>query len=329
MITVVQYDRYGGAERLGLGERRRPVPRSGEVVVGVAAVALNPIDWKLREGQLRWIYPLRFPVVPCFDFCGRVLQCGADVREFAPGDRVCGMSDRRAGGVLATQCICSASVLANVAEAVPDEEAAGMPLAGLTALQGLCEHGRIQPASRVLVVGASGGVGHLATQIAVRRGAHVTAVCGPDNSDWVGELGAETVLNYRAPGWLSKAGTFDLIFDAVGSLGYRRCRSSLNRGGSYVSTLPGPRALFDQWFRAPLSRHRARTFLVKPSGDGLCDLLAMRTAGKLRVCIDSIYDWKDFAPAFVRSESGRARGKVVLRVAPAHGENDRAASSPG
>ncbi|MCC5806821.1 MAG: NAD(P)-dependent alcohol dehydrogenase [Opitutales bacterium] len=314
-MKALCYERYGDIGRLQFTKRPRLDPKAGDVVVRVAAVALNPIDWKLREGQMRWIHPLRFPVVPCFDFYGTVSRCGGDVEDFAPGERVCGMSDKRAGGALATKCVCSADALAKVPDALSHEEAAGLPLAGLTALQGLRDHGRMAPGARVLVVGASGGVGHLATQIAAQDGAAVTAVCGPDNVEWVGGLGAETVLNYRESGWLSKAGRFDLIFDAVGSLGFSRCRRHLERGGTYVTTLPGPRVLFDSLLRAPLSGRRAKTFLVKPSNTDLRKLLAMQSAGKLRLRIDSVFDWKNYAEAFARSESGRAKGKIVLRIA--------------
>jgi len=313
-VRAICYGSYGDADQLYMGEQQLLCPQPHEVVTRVAAAAVNPIDWKLRKGQARLIYPLKFPVTPGYDFCGTILGCGEKVRDFAPGDRVCGMSDQRAGGAFAECCLCSADALAKVPDGMPDEEAAGLPLAGLTALQGLRDHGKFEAGMRVMIIGASGGVGHLAVQIAARRGGRVTAVCGPGNQDWVGGLGAEAVLNYHDKNWLEKAGTFDLIFDAVGSVGFRAARAHLVIGGSYVCTLPGAAIFMDQWLRAPLHRRRARTFLAKPSGDDLRELIADWVAERLRVRVERVYDWQDFGEAFARSESGHARGKIVLRV---------------
>lgn len=313
-IRAICYDRYGGRDRLYFGKVPAAEPGPGEVVVRVKTVALNPIDWKLREGQVRWVYPLKFPAVPGFDFCGTILQCGESLEDFTAGDRVCGMSDRRGGGTLAERCLCSATVLARVPDAMTDEEAAGLPLAGLTAYQGLCEKGRLEAGMRVLVVGASGGVGHLAVQVAKLCGGRVTAVCGTENIDWVRDLGADRVIDYHLPDWFRNAGRFDLIFDAVGILGFQRARSGLERHGAYVTTVPGLAACFDQWIRAPLLGHRARTFLVKPSGTGLEKLIRHWSEGRLRIRIARTFEWKDFGPAFAESEGGHAKGKIIVRI---------------
>ncbi len=295
-------------------ERPLAEPGRGEVLVRVAAAAINPIDWKVRQGQIRWLYRLQFPVTPGFDLCGTIVRCGPEVGGFQPGDRVCGMSDRRGGGALAEECVCAAGVLAKVPAGLSNEEAAGLPLAGLTAWQGLRDHGRIASGMRVLVVGASGGVGHLAVQLACELGGRVTAVCGPDNLEWVARLGAENVLNYREAKWLEEAGAFDLIFDAVGALGLGRSLRHLEKGASYVTTLPGLGILFDQWVRGPLLRRRARTFLARPSAADMERLMASWEAGRLRVRVDQVFDWHEYAAAFAKSEEGHARGKIVLRI---------------
>jgi NADPH:quinone reductase-like Zn-dependent oxidoreductase len=314
MVKAICYERYGGIGKLHFMERPPAGPGPREVLVRVATAAINPIDWKLRQGQIRWIYWLTFPVTPGFDLCGTVLRCGRDVTEFQPGDRVCGMSNRRGGGALAEECLCSAEVLAKVPAAMSDEEAAGLPLAGLTALQGLRDHGRFASGMRVLVIGASGGVGHLAVQLAADGGGRVTAVCGPNNLKWVSELGAECVLNYREPDWLKEAGLFDLIFDAVGGLGLGGSLRHLKTGGSYVTTLPGLMILMDRWVRGPLLRRRARTFLAQPSAADMESLVAKWESGALRIRVDRVFDWREFAAAFARSEKGHARGKIVLRI---------------
>ncbi|MEX2381540.1 MAG: NADP-dependent oxidoreductase [Opitutales bacterium] len=311
-MKVICYNRYGGIDRLQFEEFPSPEPGSQQVLVRVAAAAINPIDWKTREGQVRWVYPLKFPVIPGQDFCGTVHACGEGVSGFKPGERVCGMSNQRGGGALAELCLCGADALAHVPEGMRDEEAAGLPLAGLTALQGLRDHGRMKSGHRVLVVGASGGVGHLAVQIARNYGARVSAVCGPDNVAWVSELGPEKVINYREEGWVRRAGTFDLIFDAVGTLGFRRSLDILKKGGSYVTTLPGLAIFINQLLGGPLLRRRARTFLARPSGADLQELLAAWKKDRLDVRIDRIWNWKDYSQAFARSESGHAKGKIVL-----------------
>lgn len=311
-MKALQYDRYGDARVLRLGEVAEPWPGPGEVLVGVEAAALNPIDWKLRSGSLRWVYPLGFPVTPGFDVAGTIREVGPRVGDFAVGDRVCAMSDQRAGGTFAEAVVCGARALARIPGGVDMAKAAALPLAGLTALQGLRDHVGLRAGDRVLVVGATGGVGHFAVPLASALGGKVTAICGAKNREWVSALGAEAVFDYRDPNWTKAAGRFDRVFDTVGTLGLGGVLRLLKHGGRYATTLPGPGALIKR-LAAPLFRRRVRSYLAKPSGADLARLLDLHARGELPVTIDQSHHFEDYPAAFTHSESGHARGKIVLR----------------
>ena len=214
-MKTIQFNAYGGPEQLILAEVPTPQPGPGQVLVEVAASAVNPIDWKLHSGLLRWVRPVRFPATPCFDFAGEVKALGPQTSGFKPGERVFGMLPMRAYGAAAEYLAVDAAYVAAMPGNLSFQEAAGLPLAGMTALQALRDQGRLAANQRVLIVGASGGVGHYAVQIAKALGAQVTGVCSTRNIDLVRSLGADAVIDYTRNEAMSQHGPFDLIFDTV------------------------------------------------------------------------------------------------------------------
>jgi NADPH:quinone reductase-like Zn-dependent oxidoreductase len=313
-MKAMQYTGYGSPDRLALNELPVPQPSATQLLIKVAATSVNPIDWKRHDGSLRWIVPVKFPSVPGFDVAGEVVAVGDRVDRFKPGDRVLAFLSLRGPGAAAEYCVADEAFAAPVPPGVSDLEAAGMPLAGLTALRALRNLGRLQPDQRVLIVGASGGVGHYAVQIAKSFGAWVAAVCGTANVDWVRDLGADEVIDYTRQPHLEAAQSFDLIFDCVSVLSYRDVQRLLKPAGIYVTTLPRPEFLLRSLFLPLYSARRFKMVMVKPDRKDLASLAEFAAAGRLKTRIDSVYPLEQLAEAHRRSQTGRAAGKILIEV---------------
>lgn len=307
-------DRYGGPDVLEVRDVERPMICHDEVLVRVHFAAVNPIDTKLRDGTMRFRYGRKFPMTVGYDLCGTIIEIGAGVTGRRVGERVFGRGDRRTGQACAEFCAVGASSVAPKPEGMGDDEAAAVPLAALTALQALRDDASLQPGHRVLIIGASGGVGTYAVQIAKAMGAAVTAVCSSTNVGMVHGLGADHVIDYTTqPTFRPHDDTFEVILDAVGAESYAAAKDSLSVNGTYVSTTPSIRTLLG-FMSNSFSRRKAVFAMVKPSGGDLDVISAWVRHGQLRSVIDSRYDLDDIAEAHRRSETKRARGKIVIRV---------------
>jgi NADPH:quinone reductase-like Zn-dependent oxidoreductase len=314
-------DGYGGSERLAVRDLPDPgTPGPGEVLVRVRAAGVNPIDWKVRQGKLRFVMPAKFPLVLGHDLAGEVVALGPEVARFQPGDQVFGGVDPRAhGGSYAELVLAREGELAAKPSALSYEEAAALPVAGVTALQALRDKGELVAGEKVLVNGASGGVGHFAVQIAAVMGAKVTGVTSRKNLDFVRSLGAQEVINYEEEGFTGRDDEWDVIFDAVGNSSYRDSEPALSRdGGIYVSTQVNPRLFIDvalTTLGALLGqKKRARTIMVKPQAEDLAVLARMTEQGRLRPEIQQAFSLTEIGKAHDLSESGHVRGKLVVRV---------------
>jgi NADPH:quinone reductase-like Zn-dependent oxidoreductase len=312
-------DGYGGSDRLVIRDLEPPRPGPGQVLVRVRATSVNPIDWKIRAGHLRFIKRARFPAVLGFDIAGEVAEIGPEVSRFEPGDAVYGLLDHPIGGAYAEYAVARESALAPKPESLSFEEAAAIPLAGLTALQALRDRGELAAGEHLLVNGAAGGVGHLAVQIGAALGAHVTGVASASNEDLVRALGAERAIDYAEIDFTGEDTAYDVIFDAVASRSFDDCSAVLaSDGGIYVSTLPSPRLLV--WVALTAAgglfgrRRRARIIFAKPSGQDLEVLGRLADVGRLRPAVGRVYPLEDIRRAHDASESGHARGKIVVRI---------------
>jgi len=320
-MKAAAIDGYGGSERLVIRELPNPGPLGpGQVLVRVRAASVNPIDWKIRRGNLRLVMPARFPLVLGFDLAGEVVAIGPEVTRFEPGDEVFGGADPRSqGGSYAELTLARESELAAKPAALSFEEAAALPVAGATALQALRDKGELVAGETVLVNGAAGGVGHLAVQIAVALGAEVSGVASRTNLDFVRRLGASEVIDYEEEDFTGRDDEWDVIFDAVGNRSYRDAEPALSRnGGIYVSTQVRPRLLIDialTTLGALLGqKKRARTIIAKPKTVDLTTLARMADQGQLRPAIQKVFPLTEIAKAHDLSESGHVRGKLVVRV---------------
>lgn len=304
-MQVAEVTAFGGPEVLRPAERPDPVPAIGEVVVRIHAASINPTDIAARTVGNRYIAGLEVPFVPGWDLAGVVTAVGEGVTAYAAGDRVCGMIPfGRIGGRVGAYAEAAAvdpDWLAPLPATVGFAEGATLPLNALTAHQALAILA-LPRGARLLVTGASGGVGGFAVELAVRAGLHVTAVAGRDDEAWVRGLGAHEVLPRNAD--LSAIDTVDGVLDAV-PVGPERSTPALRDGGTAVFTRPPQPSSSD--------RHRYETVRVDTDPAALRDLSRMLGEGALHTRVAHVLPLAQAAEAHRLAERGGLRGKVVLR----------------
>jgi NADPH:quinone reductase-like Zn-dependent oxidoreductase len=306
---------YGPAEVLGPLNRERPEIGSDTVLVRVAAAGVNPADWLLRSGRLRFVARSRLPFVPGADVAGVVEEVGRAVTRFRPGDAIYAMLPSVAGGGYAEYAAVAEDAAALVPPNLSLAEAAAVPLAALTALQALRDEATLGPGDLVLVNGASGGVGTFAVQIAGALGARVSAATSARNAALVRGLGAEEVLDYTSEDVTAGEARYDAVFDAVGAYPFRRWKRVLRRGGVAVTVNPvlgNPAARLVA--RVVGGGRRLGSVFVKPGGPDLETIAGWISSGEVRPVIDKTYPLSEAAVAHRYSESKRVRGKLVLIV---------------
>lgn len=322
MRAVIRCE-YGGPAALKVEELARPVPKEDELLVRVRAAGLNPLDWHLLRGTpyvMRLGVGLRKPsaVRLGVDFAGTVEAVGRGVSRFKPGDAVFGGRD----GALADYVVVRESrAVAAKPENVGFDEAAGMPIAAVTALQALRDQGKLRAGEKVLVNGASGGVGTFAVQLAKSMGARVTGVTSARNLELVRGLGADHVIDYGREDFTRGEERYDLIVDNVGNHGLLACRRALTPAGRYVMVGgpsgrwldPLPRVL-EAAALSRLGSQELRFFLAKLEPGDLELLRELAAAGKVNPVVDRRYRLDEVQEAMRYLETGRARGKVIVTM---------------
>src|SRR5512133_1403740 len=322
LARAVVHCRYGGPDVLRIEDVARCVPGDDELLVRVRAASVNPLDWHGLRGTpylARLVMGLRYPKDPRIgvDFAGTVEAVGSKVTRFKPGDEVFG----GATGALAEYvCVREHRAAAKPAR-LGFEEAAALPVAGITALQALRDGGKLQPGQEVLVNGAPGGVGTYAVQIAKVLGATVTGVCSTRNVALVRSLGAERVIDYTREDFTRTDKQYDLILDNVANRSLSEFRHVLKPGGRYVVVgggtgrwiAPLPRVVAS-WMMSRFTTHDMSFFLAHMDGDDLSALAGMVDAGKVKPVIDRRYPLAEAQEAIRYLEGGHARGKVIVTV---------------
>jgi NADPH:quinone reductase-like Zn-dependent oxidoreductase len=320
MRAIVQH-RYGPPDVLQLEEIARPVPGPGEVLVRVRAASIFAGDWRVVRGSpfvLRAAFGLRRPrnPIPGRDLAGEVAAVGPDVTDLRVGDRVFGWTS----GSLTEYAATPATQLVPIPAGLTFEEAASVSEAGQTALQGLRDAGRLKPGQRVLVIGASGGVGSYSVQVARALGAsHVTGVCSTRNVDLVRSMGADAVIDYTRGDVTNGADRWDLILQLAGTTSPNRLRRVLSPGGTLVlSNGMGRFSGIDRILAAsllnPFVRERLAVFVTRENRDDLLDLRDLLASGAIRPVIDRTYPLAQAAEAFRYLEAGHTQGKIVISI---------------
>lgn len=307
-MRAITYSRFGGADVLELKELPTPKVGPDTVLVRVKATSVNPVDWKVREGYLDAIMDTTFPVVPGWDVAGVVEQVGLDTPELSVGDEVFGYvrKDVVSGGTTAELVAAPVRALARKPASWTWEQAGGAPLAGLTALQTIDRTG-VTSGQTVLVHAAAGGVGSMAVQIAVARGARVIGTASERNHEYLRSLGAEPVAygeglaeRVRA---LAPDGV-DVVLDYIGGEALATTPDVLRDGGTVASVV-------DAAARDEFGGHYV---WVRPDAAGMAELARLADAGQLTVDVAEVYDLADAAKAHEASQTGHVRGKVVITV---------------
>ncbi|MDR3773727.1 MAG: NAD(P)-dependent alcohol dehydrogenase [Terracidiphilus sp.] len=322
-MKALVYRNYGSPDVLQWDETENPIAADHEVLIEVRAASVNPYDWHFMRGEpylLRLMAGLRKPKDTRLgaDVAGRVEAVGRNVTEFKPGDEVFGACK----GAFAQYACTAASAVVLKPENLTFEQAASVPIAALTALQGLRDKGKIQPGQKVLINGAAGGVGTFAVQIAKSFGANVTGVCSTRNLDMVRSIGADQVIDYTREDFTRSGQRYDLFFDCVGNRSIWACRRVLGSKGIYVGAGGSP----GRWMIGALARmigalvlswfvsQRFASFIAKSSKEDLTILQGLLLAGKVTPVIDRSYRLIEVPEAIRYLETGHARGKVVITL---------------
>ena len=322
MKAIVQY-KYGPPDVLELQEVDKPVVQDDQVLVRVQAASVNPLDWHFLRGTPlfgRLAMGLLKPrnKILGADIAGRVEAVGRDVTQFQPGDEVFGASERL--GAFAEYVCVTENAFALKPTSTTFEEAAAVPVAAVTALQGLRDKGQIQPGQRVLINGASGGVGTFAVQIGKSFGAEVTGVCSTGNLDMVRSIGANQVIDYTQEDFTNNHQRYDLIIDAVGNRSVSDLKRALSpKGTCVIIGFSSLALLFQAMFLGPWmsligSKKIGLMGTAKPNSADVDFLKELLGAGKLVPVIDRSYPLSEVAEAIRYLEEGHARGKVVITV---------------
>jgi NADPH:quinone reductase-like Zn-dependent oxidoreductase len=330
-------------EVLQLTDVDEPAVADDEILVRVHATSINAADWHIVRAVpsiARLQIGLRKPsfTIPGCDFAGVVDSVGKDVTTVRPGDEVFASSFMHGFGAFAERVSVPERLVAHKPSNLTFEQAAAVPLAAMTALQGIRDHGHVEPGDKVLIVGASGGVGTFAVQIAKALGAEVTGVCSTRNADLVRSLGAEHVIDYTAADFTARGRRYDLILQVAGTSSARACRRALTAKGTLLQISgtsenrwigPLTRILSGRLL-SPFVSQTITTFTVRPNRDDLDVLRAMTEAGTVAPVVDRTYSLADIHDAVRHVEAGHARGKVVvtLETSPARADSEGALLTP-
>jgi NADPH:quinone reductase-like Zn-dependent oxidoreductase len=309
-MRIIRQQILGGPEVLELAEVARPEPGPTEVLVRMAAAGVNPVDWKVRARGGLLGQP---PFTVGWDIAGVVEEVGFGVTRFAPEDRVFGMPRFPREAAAYAEYVSSPSrQLARTPERLSDVEAAALPLAGLTAWQTLVETADVQPGQRVLIVAASGGVGHLAVQIAKARGAYVIGTARAAKHSFLTELGADETVDYTSEAVEERVSDIDVVLDLVGGEESANTLQTLRDGGIFIAVPSG--AGIELLRELAGDRVRVTSILVEPDRAGLESLADLVERGKLRTHVSQTFPLEDASRAHELGETGRTQGKLVLTV---------------
>lgn len=308
-MKAVYIENYGGVEQLIYGDLPMPEVGDNDVLVEIHAAAVNPVDWKIRKGFLQQRIQFAFPLVLGWDVAGVVKETGKNVTRFQKGDAVFSRPDITRNGTYAEYVAVDENLLALKPSNITFEEAASVPLAGLTAWEALVEIAKVKTGDSVLIHAGAGGVGAYAIQLAKSLGAYVTTTASGNNADFVKSLGAEQVINYKEQDFFKEVSGLDVVFDTMGGEIQTRSFDVLKENGVLVSIVTPP----DQEL-AKQKNVRAEYLFLQPDGEKLGKLGELIEEGKIRPVVGHEFSLQDVPAAHELSESHHAKGKIVIKV---------------
>jgi NADPH:quinone reductase-like Zn-dependent oxidoreductase len=310
-MKAIVIDQYGEKEVLQEREMAQPIIQDDQVLLEIHATSINPIDWKLRAGYLKEMLPFEFPIILGWDAAGIIAEKGKNVSNFEVGDRVFTRPATTRQGTYAEYVAVEENLLAHMPSSMSFEDAAAIPLAGLTAWQCLVDFSGIKKDDKVLIHAGAGGVGTFAIQIAKSFGAYVATTASEKNVEFLKSLGADVVINYKEEEFSEILTDFDIVLDSMGGDIQSNSYKVLKPNGKLVSIAQPPS-------EEEAQRHHVDAGFVwlEPKGEQLQHLAHMYESGELKVVIGESFDFneKSLKEAHALSETHHARGKIVIQI---------------
>lgn len=307
-MRAVRIHEFGGPDVMKLEDVPKPSPESDEVLIRIEAASVNPVDAKIREGKYPPITTADLPYTLGRDAAGEIVAVGDKVKGFTVGEKVFVFLDPKRGGYQ-EYVLARVSEIAYSPATLHTVQAAGVPLAGITAWQGLFDHGGLKAGQRVLIHAGAGGVGHLAVQFAKAKGAWVATTVSTKDMEFVRSLGADLVIDYRQNRFEDMMGKVDLVFDLIAGETQTRSFDVLDRGGALISTLQQPDEQKAKEYGVRVGRYTAQ-----PNGKQLGEIAGLIDDGSVRVVVGKVFPLEQFKEAQASLEKDHLQGKIVLQV---------------
>lgn len=309
----IMYDQYGGVDVLKLDEA--PVPRVDKdtLLVRIKAASINPLDWKIRNGEMKILTGFSFPKSVGIDFSGVIDDVGSGVTSFQKGDEVMGITDIFKGGALAEYAVVKADNVTRKPATISFEQAAALPVVGASTMQIFDKLAPLQAGMDVLVNGATGGIGLIATQVAKKLGARVTAVVSTKGVELAKTVGSDVVVNYEQENVLDQSILYDVILDFSGKLTFDKAEEIMKPISVHVSTLPSPTELVSSFVHDLFSTKKREILNLKPSHVYL-DKIAAYTTDGLAIVVSQTYPMTAFKQAYTEAAKGGIMGKIVFTI---------------
>ncbi|NEU70380.1 NAD(P)-dependent alcohol dehydrogenase [Spirosoma agri] len=310
-MRKVMYNQFGDESVLELIEQAVPSIQDDQLLIRVKAVSINPLDWKIYGGAMKLMSGTTFPKSVGIDFSGVVEQAGITVSRFKTGDAIIGLLDVFKGGALADYIVVKETDIAPKPTNLSFEEAAALPVTGLSALQIIDQLAKVGANQDVLINGATGGIGVFAVQIAKKRGARVTAVVSTKGVAEAKRWGADTVIDYTRQDSKLLGQTFDAVIDLSTKLSFTEAKNLMKRKAIFVSTLPSPLTLLHSFINNLFSGQKLTILILKPTVDGFNTLTHLAEAG-LQIVLDKTYSFTNVREAYREARQGKLIGKSVI-----------------
>ena len=308
-MKAIRVHQFGGPEVLKYEDAPRPVPAADEVLIKVYASGMNPVDWKMRAGLAESLFPIQLPFIPGWDVSGEIEEVGSDILIFKKGDEVYGRPDVTRDGTYAEYVAVKANQINFKPKSINHDKASAVPLAGLTAWQGLFDYGHLEEGQKVLIHAAAGGVGSFAVQLAKWKGAYVIGTSSEENIDFLFDLGADEALDYKTVKLEDRLKDVDLVFDLIGGDTQQRSLKIIKKGGRLITTVQ-PKYQEE----AKANDIHMEVFMTQSLPEELEQLGNLIDSGKIKPVVTRTFPLKDAAEAQKEIEKGHTRGKMVLTV---------------
>ncbi|MBK0379287.1 NAD(P)-dependent alcohol dehydrogenase [Mucilaginibacter segetis] len=312
-MKKIIYHRFGDAEVLEMADVAMPAVSETTVLIKVKAVSINPLDWKIRNGEMKLMSGSKFPRGIGIDFSGIVEAVGSTIKAYKKGDEVFGLLDVFKGAALADYILADEQDIAAKPKGASFEQAAAAPVVGSAAIQLFDTLVNIQAGTEVLINGASGGIGMFAIQIAKKKGAAVTAVVSDNGLEAAEDWGSDVVINYRNEDVLQAGKLYDAVIDLSNQLPYSAAKKIMKASSVYVHTAPGPKEIISSFFISLFSAKKYKVLMLKPSPVYLKALKSYMEAG-LSVVVSRVYSFDAFKTAYTEAPRAHIVGKSVIRV---------------